>query len=609
MSHFCRKKIYVSVMLIAAFFIVAVLMASSINLFSLSNDSYKLEYRDLMDKINSSSVAKFLTSKDKVKLINYFYEYQKLKANISNLSYDELNRFLFLSKYLAKYIDSEYLGMSGELLNSTLGRYKELAKGEVISGNVSNLASRTKLLEQISKLKIDVGNLYDADKISKAAYQDILSKLDDIEYQVELSSFGSKELKIDLNDIVRTINKEKASYSVNADLSALNEFEADFSSVQKKINSMKYVLDFLNNGVDAIEQGDISIIGDVGTTKYEEFSAITNNIDAESLLDVVNIVEQNGTPDIGEIDFSKTMKFPNIKIDGSLEDMYRVDFDVSSLDLRNLLEPADISLMSDESLDDILKVITNAKLPSIDSEDIVGKDTLKTINPTKTSTPHTPTTTSHTWVNPFASPNTSVVPSPMISTVPDVSEAPEVVPTKVPSESVVPEDAVSDDIKDESKDKPSSWNTDKKTILKVVVVVLVGINVVVVLKYKKENKQIKKQLVYEEDDNLKNVQRNTEEIPISYKGRLIELGSDVLGQMRDFCIKDNKERTPREIVNIFVGSNPYCDKSILSHFLKDYESAVFFKIDVDCSMYNEFVKRCDVIYKILHKEKEEEGII
>ena len=48
---------------------------------SVSDKNSKVEYKDLLKSINASSVASFLSSKDKLKLINYFYEYQKLELS------------------------------------------------------------------------------------------------------------------------------------------------------------------------------------------------------------------------------------------------------------------------------------------------------------------------------------------------------------------------------------------------------------------------------------------------------------------------------------------------------------------------------------------------
>lgn len=599
-----RKKIYISVVLVAAFFLIAVLMTSSVNLFSLSYRNNKVEYKDLLKNINASSVASFLSSKDKLKLINYFYEYQKLKAKVKSLSYDELNRFLFLGKYLAKYIEPRYLGMSKEVVDSVLSRYGEVANKGIISGVNKNLDIKVNLLKQVMDLKDRAKDLYDANKISRVAYQEILTKLSDIEYNINLSSFGSKDVQVDLNDIIKVINKEKASYSINADLSVFDDFEGSLGSLQKEMDSMKYISDFVNSSIDSVGQGDIPGIWDADKIKMEQFSAIINNIDSETFGDILDIIKKDDARDVevGDIDFAKTMKFPNITVEGSLEDAWNINFDASSLNLDNLLTPIDVSLLSDKSLDNIARSITRVKVPGIYQGDINVPGTTPTTSPGNTIAPDPISTISP---SPSITPDVTTKPSVTPSITPDVSDR----PTDSPSESSMPVDTPTNSPIEStlpSENVPKLWNIYYKAVIKVLIVVLVGMGTVILIKYIKDYKRSKKKIIYEGSDNLKDMQSNIEKIPISYKERLIELGLDVLCRMSTACIKDKRERTPREIVNIFLDEHVRCDKKVLESFLECYESALFYKLEVDVGVYENFVEVCNVIYGILSKE--EEGI-
>ena len=51
------RKIWISVVLVVAFFAIAVLMTSSVNLFSLSDSNVKIEYSDLIRNINARGLT------------------------------------------------------------------------------------------------------------------------------------------------------------------------------------------------------------------------------------------------------------------------------------------------------------------------------------------------------------------------------------------------------------------------------------------------------------------------------------------------------------------------------------------------------------------------
>lgn len=608
------KKICIGVVLVVAFFIVAVLMMSSVNLFSLSNNKLKVEYSELLEKIGASSVAKVVSSKDKLKLINYFYEYQKLKSNIKNLSYDELNRFLFLGKYLAKYIDPKYLGMSGEVVSSVINRYGDIASEEVISGVDSKLGNKTYLLKQVEEIKKQTEDLYDANKISKVACEEILAKLGDIEYHINLSSFGSKNIQLDLNNIIKIINKEKASYSINADISELVNIEKNLELIQKEMDGLKYIADFVNSGMSSIEKVDIPNLEDMFKLKERQFSTIVNNVDTELLGDVLDIVKKSevGNVEATDIEFAKAIKLPNITVEGSIEDAWDMNFDLSSLNVKNLLAPMDVSLISEKSLDDMAKAITKVKVPGIYQGDTNVPDVTITPSPGNTHVPTTTEPTSTTSANPSTMPGTtnpSIVPTmpgttdPSVepTTVPDVTAR----PTILPGESVVPEDMPHTGDEDSIS---VSWyrNINYKAIMVVIVIsALIGSSVVL-LRFRKRDNTPQKKIVYESSDASEYIQSNIEKIPISYKERLLALGLDVLLNMRMACIKDKRERTPREIVNIFLDKYTKCDRDVAKKFLKYYESALFYKLDVSEEVYESFSGVCNEIYRILRKE--EEGI-
>lgn len=613
------KKICIGVVLVVAFFIVAVLMMSSVNLFSLSNNKVKVEYSELLEKIGASSVAKVLSSKDKLKLINYFYEYQKLKSNIKNLSYDELNRFLVLGKYLAKYIDPKYLGMSGEVVSSVINRYGDIASEEVISGVAGKLENKEYLLKQVEEIKKQTEDLYDANKISKAACEEILAKLGDIEYHINLSSFGSKNIQLDLNNIAKIISKEKASYSINADISELMKIEKSLELVQKEMDGMKYISDFVNSGMSSIEKVDIPNIEDMVKLKERQFSTIVNNVDAELLGDILDIVKKNevGNVEAVDIEFAKAMKLPNITIEGSIEDAWDMNFDLSSLNVKNLLAPMDVSLISEKSLDDMARSITKIKVPGVYQGDTNVPDVTTTPSPGNTHVPTTTEPTSTASASPSAIPGTtnpSIVPtvpgttnpSVVPTTVPDVTAS----PTILPSDSVVSEDTPTQNTPhpgdEDSAFVPWHMNINYKAIIAVLVISALTGASVVLLRFRKKDNTPQKKIVYESSDTSEDMQSNIEKIPISYKERLLTLGLDVLFNMRMACIKDKRERTPREIVNIFLDKYTKCDRNVAKKFLKYYESALFYKLDVSEELYESFSGVCNEIYGILRKE--EEGI-
>lgn len=578
------KKIFIGLVLVVAFLLATVLMTSSINIFSLS-EGVNINYSDLINKIKLSNASKFLTSKDVLRLVNYFYEYQKLRANIKNLSYEELNRFLFLGNYLSGYLDPNYIGMTKNALDDVLSRYQEIADQKVIDGVAEKLNDKVLLLKKVNELKMNVRKLYDADKISKASYEEIMDKLGDIEYNINLSELSFGSIKLDLKDIINAINKEKKSYSKSVDLSFFEDVESNISMIQSEINGLEYISNFVNNSINVIGGSGQLPIGVSSKTNYERFSEIANNIDTKTLSNVVEVLEGDlSSTKLESIDFAKTMKFPNITIEGSIEDAWDLNVDVSSLNLNNLLAPVDLSLVSGDSVHKLLKGITNVKVPGINW----GEGDL--ISPMPIDVPTTIPT-----VVPTVSP-TEVPTAKPIETLPITPDAGDHEGIVSSEETITPSPNVS-----ENPSVPSI-RLNYKIVAGLGIVV---IGVVLFWRIKGDKISVKRQIVYKGNDGLKHMQSNIEKVPINYKEKLISLGTQMLYRISSINAKDRKEKTPREVVKGF-SSKGKCDLGVLENFLKYYECAVFYKIDVDEKLYQEFVVICDKICNTL--KPEEEGI-
>ena len=247
-----KKRVAILSVLIISFLLISTLLLASINLFSLSKKEVEIGNKDLMNKLNTASVTKLLSYSDKLKLIDYFGEYQNLKANVKNLSKSQINRLLNLTSVLSNYFDKEELGMSSDVVEQALERYDELSgtindsdKGD-INEIIGNLKSNKSLLLNVQNMRNNVSELFKQNKISKSTYEGILSELSDMEYKINLPNIEKRDLELNLNNISFLLDKEKSSYSINADIGAFMDIDKTMESISKELESINYIIDFVN---------------------------------------------------------------------------------------------------------------------------------------------------------------------------------------------------------------------------------------------------------------------------------------------------------------------------------------------------------------------------
>ena len=320
--------------------------------------------KNLIDMIDKSSLTKFLSSSEKLKILNYLMEYESLKSRLKVLGFNELNRFMFLGNYLSDYFSVDELGITKDLLDSTLTRFGEVSKQENGENSIGNREDRLAILEKTNAIREGVKDLYDNNKISTKAYQEILGKLGDIEYNVNLSSMNLEDIDVDFSDISKILDREKSGYVKEADLSAFADIDADLLDVQKTIDSISYISDFLGNSIVNVgkEGGSISTDSQIGN--------VLNNIDIgefSDLSDLSDLVREDvSVNEPGYVNFSESMSMPKITVEGSIEDAWNLNIKTSSLDLSNLLAPIDGVLIPNDLFKNKLNDITNIRVPGIE---------------------------------------------------------------------------------------------------------------------------------------------------------------------------------------------------------------------------------------------------
>ena len=365
-----KKRVIIFLILIASFLVVSTLLLCSVNLFSLSKKDVEIGNIDLLSKINTTSLTEHLSNSDKLKLIDYFVEYQNLKSNIKNLSKDKLNRLLNLTGILSKYFGKEDLGMSKELVNQALERYEELSNTidddgtKDINEIIKNLKVNKSLLNNVADMRDSALQLYKQNNISKATYSAILEQLSDIEYKINLSDLEKK------------------------DIGAFTDIDKTLASMQKELDAINYVTEFIN------ETGSSGVITpSLEIDKYSKIVNLIDGVDMDALSNVLDFID-SGDNDVTDsspkdssypVDFSKSITFPKIEVEGNLKDAWDLNVDASSLCLDNLLGQVDIALISEDSLDNIMSSITTVKLPNID--EILKPTALPSIVPTETIVP------------------------------------------------------------------------------------------------------------------------------------------------------------------------------------------------------------------------------
>ena len=648
-----KKRVVMCVVLVLLFTATSVLMVSSINLFSLSKKDVNLEYSDILDKIDAESLIKVLKSSDKLKLINYYIEYQNLKANIKNLSRQELNRLFYLADDLSNYFSKEDLGISDEMVDDALNRYEELSHSLVgsdedigVEDPLNNMLEKRNILNNIDDMRKEVDKLYKNKKISEKSYNDIINGLSSMEYKVNLSSFDKKDLQVDLNNISSILDSEKSSFGADVDLSAFSNMNELLKSVQSEVDGIQYVSDFINKGVgNSLDGAD-----------YSKLTDIVNQIDMESFSNIIDFANKNkisigdstidGTDEKSTetypVDFSKTIQYPNIEVEGSLEDAWNVNVDASGLSLDNMLAPLDKSLINVKGIDELKNSLVNVKLPNIDdiistTEPIdiptITPTTIPTIVPTivpteipttvPTITPTTVPTDTPTTV-PTITPTTvptdtpTTVPIDTPTTVPTITpttvptDTPTTVPTEAPT--TVPTDTPTIAPTDVPTEEPTSEPGEnilgdlyKKYIDKNmmrIVLPCVGFVILLIL-IKNKNKILKNISIFNKSQNKEEEEQIEENnLPKNYKQMTIDEGKKLLTFIKERYQKGRAELTPREVIYMFLERYEDVDYKKGFEFLRKFEEIAFYTAEVDETYYIQFCEVCEYIYDFIVKAEE-----
>ena len=608
-----KKRVVMCVVLVLLFTATSVLMVSSINLFSLSKKDVNLEYSDILDKIDAESLIKVLKSSDKLKLINYYIEYQNLKANIKNLSRQELNRLFYLADDLSNYFSKEDLGISDEMVDDALNRYEELSHSLVgsdedigVEDPLNNMLEKRNILNNIDDMRKEVDKLYKNKKISEKSYNDIINGLSSMEYKVNLSSFDKKDLQVDLNNISSILDSEKSSFGADVDLSAFSNMNELLKSVQSEVDGIQYVSDFINKGVgNSLDGAD-----------YSKLTDIVNQIDMESFSNIIDFANKNkisigdstidGTDEKSTetypVDFSKTIQYPNIEVEGSLEDAWNVNVDASGLSLDNMLAPLDKSLINVKGIDELKNSLVNVKLPNIDdiistTEPIdiptITPTTIPTIVPTIVPT-EIPTTV------PTITPTT--VPTDTPTTVP--TEAPTTVPTDTPT--IAPTDVPTEEPTSEPGENILGDLYKKyidKNMMRIVLP-CVGFVILLIL-IKNKNKILKNISIFNKSQNKEEEEQIEENnLPKNYKQMTIDEGKKLLTFIKERYQKGRAELTPREVIYMFLERYEDVDYKKGFEFLRKFEEIAFYTAEVDETYYIQFCEVCEYIYDFIVKAEE-----
>lgn len=559
-----KKKILICVLLSIVFLLMAILMVTSMNLFSMSKGSLNIEANKLSDMINTSSLTKFLSSVDKLKILNYLMEYERMKTNLKNLSFDELNRFMFLGDYLSKYFSANDLGMSKELLDKTLEQFGRVTKKGDSSTILSNLDIKDKasIKTKIGNIKEEVLDLYNNNKISTDACERVLSKLGDIEYKIDLSSVKGRDIQIDLNDAVNILNTEKESFSVDADLSAFSNLDKDLLDVQKSVDSLAYITDFLNDNIGSINEDGSGV--DISLNDYSsQIGSVLNSVDVGSfsnLLDLVGEVKDNNK-EAKPINFSKTMSLPKVSVEGTIKDAWNLNIKTSSgFNFSNILKPIDASLVSSDFIENQLNAIVNVKVPDLDLSKISGnKNEVDQTNPDSASDPEDENSGKKSKNN-----------------LENEGKA------------------------YSNKEKMIGFINIIKSSFKIVVVIAFVAGSVVLIVFAINKKRGKKKFYKNEscEDFQSGEFSISDDMPKNYKQRLIEDGTRILDIVHKKCLKEERVMTPREIIYGFIKVCPECDKNEFDKFLRYFEESTFYNLEVNEIIYMEFNQLCRKIFAL-----------
>ncbi len=563
-----KRKGIICFILVVVFLIISILMVLSINLFSVTKKSLNVEPKALIDMVDKSLSTEFLPSSEKLKILNYLVEYENLKANLKKLSLSELNRFTFLGDYLSQYFTKEELGISKGLLDDLLMKFDDASRNVDNKGilNVSKgISDKSRILSSVKNIRENIAELYNDNKISEKAYEKILDKLDNVEYNIDLSSLNSKDIQIDLSNVSNILNMEKNSYVDGADLSAFLDVDNELLDVQGYVDSINYVSNLLNNNIDFQNSDSVSF-----NDNSQRVANVINNIDIDSYSNLLEFVgEDTSVKNPAPINFSNTISLPKIKVEGSIENPVDINFDTLSIDFLNMLGTVDTALIPNDFFQNKLTSMTDIEVPNVSLDDLIHPKETK--NPTKTENP-------------------TEIENPTKTDKPQETENPQ--KTDKPQEKDNHEE-----IQDPKKTlSPKETKGPKETVksrkinLKAIAIVI-GLGLLVGIVFIIINKNKGKELLREYYKRNEEFNIN-ENMPNNYKQRLIKEGCYILDIIKEKCLKSSKTLTPRETMYEFMRASAFCDDEECYKFLRYFEETTFYKLKVDENIYSEFSNIC-----------------